>query len=232
VGSAPVYFENNVVFAIRDWSIAPGSGLLRISGISETRYPSATSAISASVVRTACDLNFPFIHLFCGWSAKQKEASIISALYSLIRQLSDQIDALDEGSLSFSSARFQELDGTVETWDKAISTFSELLLNAPPTLFVIIDGIERLESAQCNQEYVSSLVNVLGNQADKCNLRGGISKSLKVLFTTAGPCASLKKFDENILRTIAVKRQSAKRRPGEARLGRSQIILRSEKEEG
>jgi hypothetical protein len=212
--------------------MAPGSRLLRIGGISEMRYPSATSAISASVVRTASDLKFPLIHLFCGWSAKQKEASIISALYSLIRQLTDQMDALDEESLSFSSARFQELDGTIETWDKAILTFSELLLNAPPTLFVIIDGIERLESAQYNQEYISSLVNVLGSRADKHDLRGRIGKHLKVLFTTAGPCASLNKLDEKVLRTIAMKRQTTKRRPGEARLGRSQIILQSEKDEG
>lgn len=221
-----------MVLAIRDWSIAPGSMLLRIGGISEIKYPSATSAISASVVRTASDLNFPLIHLFCGWSAKQKEASVISALYSLIRQLTNMIDALDEESLSFSSARFQELDGTIKTWDKAISTFSELLLNAPPTLFVIIDGIECLEGAQCHQEYINSLINVLGNQTDKHDLCGRISKRLKVLFTTAGPCASLNKIDEKVLRTIAMKRLSTKRRPGEARLGRSQIILRSEKEEG
>jgi len=231
MGSAPVYFENNVVSAIRDWSIAPGSGLLRIGGISEMKYPSATSAISASVVRTASNLDFPLIHLFCGWSVKQKEASIISALYSLIRQLTDQMDALDEEPLSFSSARFQELDGTIETWDKAISTFSELLLNAPSTLFVIIDGVERLESEQYNQ-YISSLVNVLSNQANKCDPCSRISKRLKVLFTTAGPCASLNKLDEKVLKTVAMKRQSTKRRPGEARLGRSQIVLRSEKEEG
>jgi hypothetical protein len=196
------------------------------------RYPSAASAIAAGVVRTASDLNFPLIHLFCGWPAKQKEASIISALYSLIRQRIDQMDALDEKSPSLSSARFQELDGTIQTWDKAISTFSDLLLNAPSTLFVIIDGIERLESSQDNEEYISSLVNVLRNQADECDLYGRTSKRLKVLFTTAGPCASLNKLDEKVIRTIAMKRQSTKRRPGEARLGRSPITLRSEKEEG
>ncbi len=195
VDSEPVYFENKIVYAIRDWSAAVAPQLLRIGGPSETRYPSTTSEISAIVAKTAFDLNLPALYLVCGCLTKGKEP-IISILYSLIYQLINHIN-VPHNSLNFSVAQLQELDGTLETCDKAISTFSDLLSYTPSTLLIIIDGIERLDR-EGTEVYIDALVNLLQDQVARQDLCPRSGKVLKVLFTTAGPCASLNKLDDKV----------------------------------
>jgi hypothetical protein len=223
--SGPVYFENNVVFAIRDWSEALGYHLLRIGGPADTKYPSGTSEISASVVKTAYRFKLATLYVSCNSLPQGKEKSIVSTLYSLTNQLINQVNPLDTGVFNFSTARFQDLDGTVETWDKAISIFSDLLVYAPSPLFIVFDNIERLDGIDSDKRYLDTLINILKDQASSQNLSGGIRKVLKILFITTGPCETLNKLDDKVLKNITIKRQDAKRRPGEPRLGRSQIHL-------
>ena len=183
------------------------------------KYPSTTSEISASVVKTAFSLKMPVLYFFLDKLAKGGGKSVTRILYSLIHQLANQVNVPDEEDLVFSTTRFLELGGTVETLDKAISTFSDLLVYAPSALLIVIDGIERLDRFKNND--VDTLVRVFQNQAARQDVCGGLKKSVKVLFTTAGPCASLNNLDERVLRTITTKKENTKRRPGEPRLGRS-----------
>jgi hypothetical protein len=231
VDSEPVYFENTVVFAIRNWSEAPGYHLLRLGGPAETKYPSIASEISASVVKTAYKFKIATLYVSCNSLPKGKEKSIVSTLYSLTNQLISLVNPLDTGVFNFSTARFQDLDGTAETWGKAISIFSDLLIYAPSPLFIVFDNIERLDGIDSDKGYLDTLINLLKDLASSQGLSGGIRKVLKILFTTTGPCETLNKLDGKVLKNITIKRQDTKRRPGEARLGRSQILFLTENED-
>jgi len=221
--SGPVYFENKIVYAIRDWSTAVGSGLLRFRAQSEASYQSVKSEISASVAKTAIDSDLPLVYLCCISLPKGEERSLISTLYSLIHQLIRQRD-FPGGAMVFSASRMQELDGTISTWDKAISICSDLLPYAPSPLLVIVDGIECLDG-DISEVYVDTLVNLFRDQTATQQLCGRPGTDLKVLFTTTGPCASLNKLDGSVLKTIHMQRKDTKRRPGKPRLGRSLVQL-------
>jgi hypothetical protein len=229
VHSGPVYFENKIVLTIRDWTITSDSPLLRIGVPSETKAASMASAISASVVKAASDRNVPTLYLFYGSLPRGEGSSITTTVYSLIYQLVSKINVPDGQTFSFRVARLEELDGKTETWDKALSIFSDLLVYAPQTLLIAIDGIERFDRSERSKEYVDDLISFLHNQAQGLRILG---KTLKVLFTTTGPCMSLSKFDAKVLKTITTKRQSAMRRPGDPRLGRSQIQFLIKEEDG
>jgi hypothetical protein len=226
----PLYFENNIVFAIRDWSEAPGSHLLRIGEPAQTGYPSTTSEIFASVVKTASKLKLAALYISCSWIPEGKGPPIINTLYLLIVQLINQLDFQDADSVNFNAAQLQDLDGTIETWDKALSVFSDLLIYAPSPLFIVIDNLQRLDELKSNGAQLDALIQLLRDQASS-HVRSGVrSQSLKILFTTTGPCASLSKLDEKVLKKITIRRRNTKPRPGEARLGRSQIQLQTGKE--
>jgi hypothetical protein len=229
VHSEPAYFENKIVITIRDWTVASDFPLLRIGVPSETKVPSMASAISASVVKAASDRNVPTMYIFNGSLPSEEGFSITTTIYSLIYQLISKINVPDGQTFSFRVARLKELDGETETWDKALSIFSDLLVYAPQTLLIAIDGIERFDRSEKNKEYVDALISFLHNQAQGLRILG---KTLKVLFTTTGPCTSLNKFDAKVLKTVTTKRQSAMRRPGEPRLGRSQIQCLIGEEDG
>ena len=225
------YFENKIVFAIQDWNSAAVSQFLQIRNPPEARDSTITSEIAACVLKALSDSNIPTICLFCNWESILEEDQIISAIYSLIRQLTNQIDVPDGEYLDFSLVRLQELDGTLESWDKALSIFSDLLDQAPSKLFVIIDRFERLERLPNNEKYVSGLIGLLRDHAAR-DVHSRARKRFKVLFTTCSSCVSLNQLEDTALRTIVLNRQNAKRRPGEPRLGRSQIILETRTDEG
>jgi hypothetical protein len=229
VNPAPGYFENKLVFAIRDWSASLGSQILHIEAPQETRSAPITSEVSSRVVKALSDFNMPTVYLFCGWASKSREDWMISTIYWLISQLSKQLDVLEGEYLDFDCARLRELDGTLETWDEALSIFSDLLDYAPLSLYVIIDGIERLESMNGNEKYVGSLIRLLRDRTAREVLRGGDGKRLKVLLTTTSSLASLNQLNDKALRTVTLNRQNTKGRLGEPRLGRSQIVLELEK---
>jgi hypothetical protein len=228
ISSASGYFENKLVFAIRDWSASPGSQILHIEASLETKNAPITSEVSSCVVKALSDLNIPTVYLFCGWPSKSRENWMIRNMYWLISQLTEHLNVPEGGYLDFDCARLRELDGTIETWDDALSIFSDLLDYAPLRLYVIIDGIERLESMGGNEKYVSSLIRLLRDRAARAVLRDGDGRCLKVLLTTANSLASLNQLNDKALRTVTLNRQNAKRRPGEPRLGRSQIVLELE----
>jgi hypothetical protein len=230
VNSDSAYFDNKVVFAIRDWNSSPASQILHIEGPPETKNTSITSKVACSVAKVLSDLNLPTVYLCCGWASKSGENWMISTIYRLIKHLAEHLDVVEGEYLDFDYIRIQELDGTLKTWDGALSIFSSLLDYAPPSLYVIIDGIERLENMDGNEKYVSSLLRLLLDRVTREVLRNGNGngKHLKVLLTTTGSISSLNQLDDKELRTVTLNRQNTKGRPGDSRLGRSQIVLKVE----
>lgn len=226
------YFENKIVFAIRDWSHDPSSQLLHIRNPPGTSDLKITSEIAISIWKTLSESSTPTISMFCDWESTAGDYWIISLIYSLIGQLIDQLDVPDGEDLDFNPARLQELDGTLESWDKALLIFSDLLNQAPPKLYIIIDRIERVERLPNKDKYMSSLIELLRDYVARDFSPGGARTCFKVLFTTRSACVSLSQLEDKVLRTIMLNKQNTKRRPGERRLGRSQIVLEFKTEQG
>lgn len=86
--------------------------------------------------------------------------------------------------LRYDSLPKQILDGTIDTWDKALTIFSDLLIYAPSPLLAVIDGIERFERLKSHKAYIDSLVELPQNPTARQDDCGVLRRNLKVLFTT------------------------------------------------
>jgi hypothetical protein len=224
------YFENKIVFAVQEWSNSPSSQLLHIQNQPGTSDLTITSEIAICTWKALSESSMPTISVFCDWESKTEDGWIMSLIYSLINQLVDQLEVPDGEHLDFNAARLQELDGTLDSWDKALSIFSDLLGQVPQKLYVIIDRIERLERLHNEGKYVSHLIALLRHYVAKDSPPGEATTSFKILLTTRSACMSISQVEDKALRTVVLNKQNSKRRPGEWRLGRSQIVLEFETE--
>jgi hypothetical protein len=127
LSSGHVFADHAIVHALQNWSAATTSQMLWIMGASERLYPSASTFLAASIVNSSDSLNIPLLQLFCDWPGKAEEKAVIHMIYSLIRQLIEFLPLSIENSANLCTARFHALDGSVKTWDEALSILSELL---------------------------------------------------------------------------------------------------------
>lgn len=148
------------------------------------------------------------------------EKGIISLLYTLIRQIIDFVPpTVDTPQLS--AARFSSLDGTLRTWKEGLSILSDILVIAPPLLLIIIDGLERLDFAECGEHYLLELIGLLQKSSETSD-RDGSGNALKLLFTTAGNCAALNDvIDEDTAVLVKCQSSHLKKSPGKWKGGRT-----------
>jgi hypothetical protein len=194
---------------MQDWSTATSSQMLWILGEQEHRYPSSTSMIAASVIKSAINISIPVVHIFCDWPRKNEEKVVVNSLYSMIRQLVDILPPNVETSSDFSAARFGNLDGSFQTWDEALSICAELFIKAPSPLLVIIDGIEHVGLGTIRKN-IESLLSVLNVHISRVSEHNKSPKIFKVLFTTAGNCASLNRLGNKDLKIVKASVKSSK----------------------
>jgi hypothetical protein len=209
---------------IQEWSTATASQMLWIMGTQEHRYPSSTSMIAASIIKSATNIGIPLVQIFCDWPGKNEEKVIVNILYSMIRQLVDILPPKVETRSDFSAARFGNFDGSFQTWDKALSICAELFLEVPSPLLVVIDGIEHV-SLGSSREKVESLLGVLNAHISRVSEQDKSPKLFKVLFTTAGNCAALNKLGNKDLKIVKASVKSAKQSPGKFQPGMTELLL-------
>jgi hypothetical protein len=224
LSSRTIFADYAIVHALQNWSAATTSQMLWIMGASERLYPSASSFLAASIVNSSDDLNIPLLQLFCDWPGKAEEKALINMIYSLIRQLIEILPSSIESPANLSPERFQALDGSVKTWDEALSIVSELLNEAPPLLLVVIDGIEHLDYLDIGEQYTKSLLQLLQSHLRRVKDEGENKKTFKVLFTTAGNCAGLNGLDDGLLEIVKATERSAKHRPGKSEPGMAEVL--------
>ena len=188
------------------------------------KYPTPTTSIAASVANAASELRVPFA-CFCYPTMHTDENTtdergIISLLYTLIRQIIDFIPpTLDAPQLS--ATKFGALDGTLKTWKEGLSILSDVLLIGPPLLLIIIDGLERLDFAECGEHYLLELLGLLQKRS-KTSDSDGSGNALKLLFTTAGSCAALNDvIDEDTAVLVKCQSSHLKKSPGKWKGGRT-----------
>ncbi|KAK3987611.1 hypothetical protein QBC44DRAFT_400058 [Cladorrhinum sp. PSN332] len=177
--------ESSVLYAHGRYQNNVDSNLLRLS--------------AGKYVTSAQEHGIPVISYFCRLSPGTPPATrtresleLISLIYALIRQVTDLLPAEISISIDLSEARFASLDGTLRTWDQAISLLSDLIgcIQLPQLLFVI-DGLGLLEDEfghRVTLRKVEELVKLLVGFAKH---GFGDNKIFKALFTTSGLSAAL-----------------------------------------
>lgn len=148
----------------------------------------------ASYISSARNNGIPVVSHFCQLSEEEapenrtKESIELSALlYSMIRQVINLLPAvLDEDAPIFNEEHFSALDGTLRTWDGALSLLADLIKAVRlPLLLLVIDGVNRVEDPvySVNNQKIKDLIRCLEDVMESCNEGNRICK---IIFTTAG----------------------------------------------
>lgn len=177
---------------IKRWNASPVSRILWIQGPFQVSMPSRYTLLSAYVVATAQRAAIPMVYYFCDPST-----DAVDLTYNIIGQLIQTAAGDVPSELDFTTARFSRLDGTAASLRDAISLIGDLLTLSPYILFVVIDGLQIIETAS-NRAILAKLINTLRSAGTQRN--AGSLRVFKVLITTDGFTDVLTslKFDERL----------------------------------
>ena len=226
--TSSLYVDWAVIAALQDWTTGLDSRSLCVVGPSQMSGPSFTSMIAAKYVESAAESRIPVVSVFCEVhhrktldGSKPEIEALISMTYGLIRQLIELLPATIEAKPDFGAQRFKELDGSMDTWAKALTIMKDLLDLAPPTLLCVIDGFDRLEE-QSTEGVLSDFLKALCERVVADRGTSGSPRVLKVLFTTAGRSGCLLAHLEDD-QVVFAEHSSAGRRPGKPSSGRRSL---------
>ncbi|KAK4167748.1 hypothetical protein QBC43DRAFT_285639 [Cladorrhinum sp. PSN259] len=166
--------------------------LLWIDGPSDYREDDLSNPVTIladSIIDMASQSKLPVMSYFCelrrGERIREGNSSetqgLVALVSSLLRQMVELLLPAFEAESDLSDERFSELDGSIRSWDKALSLFTDLapLMPAPDTVFCIIDGLHWWDDRN-TEKYVKDLVRVLRES------------KFKVLLTTSGRTPTLR----------------------------------------
>lgn len=221
------FFDVETVEAVRDWGQATTSQALWIRGRFEETHPSNISAIAVKVINTVRKMSIPvlvfFFHIDDGIGenlgtavvspCKSQGASLaVDCVYSLIRQLINQLPRHVELPGKNWKTPFNNLDGSLKTFDTALKILEQLLRQAPDTLLIIVDGVEQVDDSEAQQP-VSEILLLL--QQMTCEIK--TNKVIKTFCTTADPSAISETLNEDILRCVEAEEGRRKHMKGRLR---------------
>ena len=197
--SPATHMDWHVVSALEEWAISE-SQMLCIVGPHQVTDTSPTTMVAREYVVSVNQANIPIISYFCelprpltklpnGMTAEM--SGLISLTYALIRQLIELLPSFTSYPKDLGAHRFSKLDGSVESYNEAISVLGELLDLSPPMLFCVIDAFEALDD-RSTMSHMTTFVNTLrGHKSYRGPLSTGSDRVLKILFTTAGRSSTL-----------------------------------------
>ena len=214
-----------VVSALQEWTTA-NSQMLCIVGPQYTTGQSSTSVVAAEYVESAVQSQIPVVSYFCRLPRKKLsfgktlgEEALVSLTYALIRQLIELLPSIFSPEEGLSSQQFALLDGSVGSFNHALTALSNLLDLSPPLLFCVIDNIQDLEESS-TKRYLEMFIDTLRGHTKTRDARSTDSnRVLKILFTTAGRSRSLLDHLSNDELVFAEQSNTA-RRPGRPSTGR------------
>ena len=204
----------------------------------EDTYPSSTSTIAANVVRAAVAIRLPVVCFFCNFPdgdfegdddfGNKIETAVIDCAYSLIRQIISILPSHVETRAKLSQSSFTILDGTLDTWDAVVKILKALIALLPSTCLIVIDGIQQLDDTGAEDqvdEILDLLQEAVAETTQRTANRQECNKFIKILYTTAGDCGSLDKFDEDSMEVVIASERKARRALGQPRPGRQEVVL-------
>lgn len=199
-----IYADPSVITTLREWTLGSLSQVLTIACPSVTSFPCPATILSGYYTYSARRAGLPVISHFCSPSLQTSSGNspaahgLVALVYSLIRQLIELAPPVLDCEISSdpSAERFRKLDGTLNTWEEAISVLDTLLNFMPPLLFCIIGGLDVLHdesTERCLQSLVRTLVRRTTRPSPASTHGGPGTKPamLKVLFSASGSPAVL-----------------------------------------
>ena len=162
---------------IQQWNAAKTSQCLWVQGPFQVPTPSHYTLLNTYVLATAERASIPAISFFC-----EPGTDMVKMIYSLILQIVALIPDDFSSDLDFTSARFDALAGTADSLSDAIQLFKDLLSVGPYLLFILIDGLQVLDTAS-NAGPLTKLIQAVRDFGEEAT---NSSRTLKILFTTDG----------------------------------------------
>ena len=127
---------------IKRWNSSPFSQIQWIQCPFKVSKPSRYTLLSAYVVATAQRAAVPTVYYFCNPSI-----DAVDLTYNIMEQLIQTAADDVPSELDCTAARFSRLDGPAASLRDAISLIGDLLASAPYILFVVIDGLQFIDTA-------------------------------------------------------------------------------------
>ncbi len=224
------YMDWQVVFALEEWTTS-GSQILCIVGPNQVTDTAPTTMVAREYVVSAISAKIPTISYFCELprprtklpeSMTAEMSGLVSLTYALIRQLIELLPSFMSYTEDLGALRFAKLDGSVDSYDEAITVLGELLDLSPPMLLCVIDALEALDDRSTAMQMTAFVSTLRGHEVYKGPLSEGSDRVLKVLFTTAGRSRSLLtelKDDE----LVFAERAGSAQNPGRPSAGRRSL---------
>ncbi|KAJ4320042.1 hypothetical protein N0V94_003607 [Neodidymelliopsis sp. IMI 364377] len=228
LASATCFAESEVIQRLQSWTSEPQSSFLGVLGPFSGSQDNAFRLLSSNYVLAAKAANIACVSYFCELPRKPQNPRRLpetiessAMLCALVRQMVLHLPLQLPEHPALEKRRFEALDGTLRSWDGALSLLSDLVtLAEAPVLLVTVYGLEALEH-NATRVHLSALVNTLrqhmlrrdGDQAQKI---------FKVLFVTSGVSQVLARTLSNA-EICDMDRGSAATKPGQARRGRTAV---------
>lgn len=183
--------EDSIARQLQQWLVQPTSRILCLETPVKQEDIEMSTFIAAQFISVATEMDMPLLSFFCSLPRGPlppgripETVALCELTASLMRQMIAILpEPLPAGCPDLRLQRFEGLDGTLRSWDQILEVFTDLLTLMPPTLLIVIDGIQWLDSAHtCSK--IGELVAAIKNGARGSILEG--ERVAKALFTTAG----------------------------------------------
>lgn len=140
-----------VLSEIQDWIRSPRSKMIWLEGVPSFNHRSNLSLAAMQLCALSTRAQIPCISFFCkpryNWDTdvSSQEACAVALMYSIIAQLARLLPADFHGAPEL-LAHFENLDGTIGSTSTALRIIEGLLVDAPPSIIWVIDGLHMAES--------------------------------------------------------------------------------------
>ena len=179
---------DEVMIEIQNWIKTVDSRMIWIEGPDSTSFGSGLSLAAHRIYSISMQAELPCISVFCKpyhstrTKKTDREAALISLLYSVISQLARLLPIEFEMTDGIDETKFKALNGTLESAEIALGLVKALLTHAPRSLIWVVDGLQFAEG-QTTAPYLARLLEIL--REDERN------RVSKVCFTTHGNSLTL-----------------------------------------
>jgi hypothetical protein len=221
------FVESEVALRLQIWTTQKTPAFLGILGPATFSKDDPSRTVVSRCIRAARGAGIPCISYFCTLAHEdpppgrtRATVETVGLLYALIKQLLLYLPPQLPSVPVLFRYQFDELDGTLRSWEAALSLFANLIkLTATSYLLVAVHGFELLES-QHTVSALKNFVRILRTFID--GKMDGDATSLKVLLATSGMSRTLgEEFCAGEICDIS--RGSAARRVGGSGRGRQRL---------
>lgn len=187
------FVEADVVQRLQQWTAQAFPSMLGIFGPGSLYEENEFRLLTRSYIHVAKASSLACISYFCTLKpvfdspGESDEAmASVELLYSLIRQMMIYLPLHLPKEPTLRKTRFDDLDGTLRTWDLGLAIFRDLFqIIETPVLLVSIYGMELLDSSESTPCLVALLDTL--RQCMRAHGEGtGQAAVMKVLFVTSG----------------------------------------------